>query len=579
MRGTPNAVDSQRLKSTATQNPPPRLRRVEFLDPISFAILIIALVAVTGLAVGSVRIRGIALGPAGVLFAGLVFGNFGAAIDHEVAEFAKEFGLILFVFSIGLHLGPGIVQLWKQQGLLLNALAAAIVFQGFALILGFRTLLDLPAVASAGLFSGATTNTPSLGAAEQAAHLLAGEDVVASIDTLTAAYAVAYPGGIVGIIASMLLIRRMFHVDVDSEAEQNRIADQNGREPIQRCSILVDNSRLAGIPFCRIPGVEETGVRISRVKRAGEQAVHPANEDTEIHESDVVQVVGTRRELDRFTPLLGEPSELDLMHRDGDADFRRISVTEPRALNKPLRVLSLDHLYSATITRIDRAGVEMTPRGSSRLHFGDVVQVVGHRDALDRATEFLGNSRRSLRETRFLPLFLGISLGVILGMVPFYFPGVPFPVRLGLAGGPLIAAIVFSLLGNVGKFVWYIPHSANYALRELGIILFLACAGLGAGQSYFQAALSLVGLKWMMAGIVVTMAPLLTTGIIARLIWKKNYLTICGVIAGSMTDPPALAFANSQADSEASSTAYAAVYPLAMILRIMAAQAIVFLCA
>ena len=265
------------------------------------------------------------------------------------------------------------------------------------------------------------------------------------------------------------------------------------------------------------------------------------------------------------------------MHTAGDAEFRRISVTEPRAINKTLRELSLDHLFNATVTRILRSGVEMTPRGASRLHYGDVVQVVGDRDSLDRVAEFLGNSAKSLRETRFSPLFVGIALGVVLGCIPFYLPGVPFPVRLGLAGGPLVAAITLSLIGNVGKVVWYIPYSANLALRELGIILFLACAGIGAGETFFATALSVEGVRWILMGFVVTMVPLLTTGIAARHYGRQNYLTICGVIAGSMTDPPALAFANSQADSEASSTAYAAVYPLTMVLRIIAAQALVFL--
>jgi putative transport protein len=219
----------------------------------------------------------------------------------------------------------------------------------------------------------------------------------------------------------------------------------------------------------------------------------------------------------------------------------------------------------------------MSPRGSSRFHFGDTAQIVGDRESLDRATAMLGNSGKSLQETRFAPLFLGIAIGVCAGLIPFHVPGVPFPVRLGLAGGPLIAAIVLSLVGSIGKFVWYIPYSANIALRELGIILFLACVGLSAGDTFFAAVMTLQGVKWMLAGLLITMIPLLTTGIASRCWGKQNYLTICGVIAGSMTDPPALAFANSQADSEACSTAYAAVYPLTMILRIIAAQALVFL--
>lgn len=547
------------------------------MEPISFAILIIALVAACGLAIGSVRIHGIGLGSAGVLFAGLAFSHFGPSIDARIVEFAKEFGLILFVYTIGLHLGPGIVQLWKQQGLLLNAQALAIVVQGLALVLGFIAVFDYTSVAGAGLFSGATTNTPSLGAAEQAALIVGVDASGFDLASLTAAYAVAYPGGIIGIIAAMLLLRRMFRIDVAAEAHQLRVRETAQQEAIQRCSILVDNSHLAGVPFGRIPGVEETGVRISRIMRAGDKVVHPATEEIQLHTDDVVQVVGSRRQLDRFTPLIGRATDLDLMHSAGDAEFRRISVTETRALNRPLRELALDHQYSATVTRIYRGGVEMTPRGSTRLHFGDVVQVVGNTRSLDRVTEFLGNSGKSLGETRFSPLFVGIALGVVLGMIPIELPGVPFPVRLGLAGGPLIAGIVFSLIGSIGKFVWYIPQSANLALRELGILLFLACAGLGAGPAFFAAAMSWQGLQMMVAGLLITMIPLLTTGILARLCWQQSYLVTCGVIAGSMTDPPALAFANSLSDSEASSMAYAAVYPLTMILRIIAAQSIVFL--
>ena len=545
------------------------------MSPIGSAILIITLVAVSGLLLGSIRLRGIGLGPAGVLFAGILFGHFGATVDPEIAEFTKEFGLILFVFTIGIQLGPGVVELWKKQGVMLNLMAVSIVLQAFLLISAFLLMLDLPALTAAGLFSGATTNTPSLGAAEQAAQALEGSREVVGLETLASAYAVAYPGGIVGIIASMLLIRRLFRIDVQGEASRQRESEKRDHQPIERRSVVVDNSHLGSIPFGQIPGIEETGVRISRIKRDGEEVVHAASEETELNNGDVVQVVGTASGLHRFTPLIGQPSTMDLMQTSGDVDYRRVFVTEPRALRKTLGELSLDHVFNATVTRIIRSGVEMTARGTSRFHFGDIAHIVGDSKSLDRATQFLGNSGKSLKETQFSPLFFGIAIGVILGMVPLYLPGVSFPIRLGFAGGPLVAAIVLSIVGSVGKFVWYIPYSANLALRELGIILFLACAGLGAGQSFFAAAFSAQGGLWMAIGLVVTMVPLLTTGILARLLWKQNYLTICGVIAGSMTDPPALAFANSQADSDASSTAYAAVYPLTMILRIVAAQTIV----
>ena len=547
------------------------------MPPVAAAILIVTLVAVCGLLLGGIRIRGIGLGPAGVLFAGILFGHFGASIDPEIADFTKEFGLILFVFTIGLQLGPGVIELWKKQGILLNSMALSIVVQAVILICAFVLLLELPVFTSAGLFSGATTNTPSLGAAEQAALSLSGGERPAGIGSLASAYAVAYPGGIIGIIASMLLIRRLFGINVNDEVAQIKELEKQDNEPIERRTIVIDNPHLGSIPFGQIPGVEDSGVRISRIRRAGEDVVLAATDETDLHDGDLVLLVGPRSTLDRIEPVIGRKVDVDLMKEPGEVAYRRVLVTDPQALRKTLRELSLDKVFNTSVTRIIRSGVELTARGSSRFHYGDIAHIVGDKESIERVTKFLGNSGKSMKETHFSPLFFGIAIGVVAGMIPFHLPGVPFPIRLGFAGGPLVAAIVFSLIGSVGKFVWYIPYSANLALRELGIILFLACAGLGAGETFFEAALSVQGVKWMGLGIIVTMVPLLTTGIAARMIWKQNYLTICGVIAGSMTDPPALAFANSQADSEASSTAYAAVYPLTMILRIIAAQAIIMM--
>jgi putative transport protein len=544
--------------------------------PVTSAILTISLVALVGLLLGNIRVRGVGLGSAGVLFAGLAFGHIGTAIDHDISQFAKEFGLILFVFTMGIQLGPGIVQLWKQNGLLLNGMAIAIVVQGVAFALLAYFVFGLSPLTTAGLFSGATTNTPSLGAAEQAAAMLQ-DDSAGNIGSIASAYAVAYPGGVLGIILSMLLIRRFCRIDLYAEAKQLMEYDRASHDTVERRCILVDNVRLCGVPFGQIAGIDETGVRISRIKRRSEDVVHGATEQSILEFEDLIQVVGTHRGLERFTPLIGQASDVDLMLASGNVEFRRIFVTEPSAINRPLRDLSLDKLFNVTITRIIRSDVEMTASGSSRLHYGDVAHVVGDHVALDQATKFLGNSSKALQDTPFFALFAGIVIGVILGMIPFHVPGVPFPIRLGLAGGPLLAAIALSIVGNIGKVVWYIPSSANLALRHLGIILFLACAGLSAGSSFFAAATSLAGIKWMIAGFVITMAPLLITGVIARLWVKMNYFTICGVIAGAMTDPPALAFANSLSETEQCSTAYAAVYPFTMVLRIIAAQSLVFL--
>ncbi len=548
----------------------------ESLGSVTYAIVVIASVAVIGLLMGGVRFRGIGLGLGGVLFAGILFSYFGAIIDPEISHFAKEFGLILFVFTTGIQLGPGVVQMWRQQGIRLNAMALAIVIQGVILVVCFYRILDLSVFTSAGLFCGATTNTPALGAAEQAVSMLENRPDAAT-SMLATAYAVAYPGAIVGIISSMVLLRRILNVNIEAEAQTLRDLEMAEYEPVERTSILVDNVHLQGILFGRIPGVDDLGVRISRIKRADQDTVSPANDETEIRVGDVLQVVGTRISLDRFTPIIGQSCDLNLMNAPGNVGYRRVFVTDAHALNKPLRELALDKLFSANVTRIIRPGIETTARGSSRFHYGDIAQIVGDEAALERATKFLGNSGKALNDTPFLPLFVGIVLGVLLGIVPFQIPGVPFAVRLGLAGGPLLVAIVLSLVGNIGNLVWYIPSSANRALKELGIILFLACAGLATGPSFFSAVMSFDGVKWMVAGFFVTIIPLMTTGIVARLWWKQSYLIICGVIAGSMTDPPALAFANSLAESEASSTAYAAVYPLTMILRIVSAQSLVLL--
>ncbi len=548
----------------------------ESLGTVTFAIVVIASVAAAGLLLGGVRFRGIGLGAGGVLFAGILFSYFGTDIDPKISHFAKELGLILFVFTTGIQLGPGIVQMWRKQGIRLNAMALAIVVQGVILVVGCHRVLHLSVFTSAGLFCGATTNTPALGAAEQAVAMLASKSE-ASTAMLASAYAVAYPGAIVGIILSMVLLRRILNIDIESEAKELHDLEYAALESIERDCVLVDNVHLHGIAFGRIPGVEELGVRISRIKRSGEDSVLPANAETEIKTGDVLQVVGNRSSLDRITPLLGQPSDIDLMNAPGSVSYRRVFVTEARALNKPLRDLALDKLFSASVTRIIRPGVETAACGSSRFHYGDIAHIVGDEVALERATKFLGNSAKALSDTPFLPLFIGILLGVMLGLVPFQIPGVPFPVRLGLAGGPLLAAIVLSLIGNIGNLVWYIPTSANRALKELGIILFLACTGLATGASFFSAMISLDGVKWMVTGFLVTVLPLMSTGLIARLWWKQSYLVLCGVMAGSMTDPPALAFANSLAESEASSTAYAAVYPLTMILRIVSAQGLILL--
>lgn len=545
----------------------------ETWSPVSWSVFAIALVATFGLMIGNLKVRGIGLGSAGVLFAGLIASHFGMHIDETVLEFAKEFGLILFVFTIGIQLGPSIIGQWKDNGLKLNALAAMIVALGVLLTLFFTWEFGIDGDAGVGLFSGATTNTPSLGAAQQTLEELIPDDYSLG-KVLALAYAVAYPGAILGIIASILILKRVFSINIKDE-EADLHSKFKKVEPIERRNLIVENSNINQISLLNIPGLKETGVRISRIWSQYDELVHPVTKDTLISKGDVILVVGTKAALDSFQIIVGNESDKDLMKAKGEVSYSRVLVTNKKIIGKPLQEIALDHLWNVSVTRVIRSGVEMTANGRTRLHFGDLVQIVG--GDVESATRRLGNSSQELNQTQFIPFFVGLALGVFVGMFPISLPGFPVPIRLGLAGGPLIVAIILSLIGNLGTLVWYIPNTANRAMRELGIVMFLACIGLHAGGDFIETVFTPSGVKWLVAGIFITTIPILVTGFYARKYLKMNFITISGLLAGSMTDPPALAFAGSLSESEGASVSYAAVYPLAMTLRILSAQILVLL--
>ncbi len=539
-------------------------------QPIAYAILVLSVVVVAGLAVGGLKHRGIGLGTVGVLFSGIVAGHFGWAIDHSVLHFVKEFGLILFVFTIGLQLGPGFFAALRRNGLALNSLAAATVVLGGATTLVLWKLGINP-LAALGLFSGATTNTPSLGAAQQTLDTLplaAGSRT----DLPALAYAVAYPVGIVGIIGSLLILRRVFRIQPEHEAEIFTRELQQGVEPLTRINLIVENANLDGLTVGEIPSRQETKVVISRTRQAGELLVRNATDETVIHSGDILLAVGTARNLERFQRVVGRSSDIDLLKAPGPITFRRVLVTKRDALGKTVEELGLDQLYNITVTRVTRADIEMTAVPELRLQFGDQLHLVGDEEGLKKASVAVGNSLKEMNSTHFVPVFTGIALGVIVGLVPIQFPGLPVPVKLGLAGGPLVLAILLARIGHFGPLVWHMPITANLAFRELGITLFLACVGLGAGEKFFATVFAPAGLAWIGAAILITMVPLLFVGVFARLKLKMNFMAIAGLIAGSMTDPPALAFASSISKSDAPSVAYATVYPLTMLLRILGAQ-------
>jgi putative transport protein len=521
----------------------------------------------------------VGIGIAGVLCAGIIVGHLGQTFDlhleKAILEFVREFGLILFVFTIGLQLGPGFFASLRKQGLKLNLLAAAVVLSGTGIAVAVASLAGMNMVAAIGLLSGAVTNTPSLGAAQQMIRSMGG-GFVEQADLPAVAYAVAYPGGVFGIITSLLILRVLFRINPEKEAEQFRADQKKGHDPLERMNLVVENPNLDNLRIGEVPG-RDPGVVVSRIKRAGVSEVETATEQTVLHPGDTIMAVGTRRLLEQFRVVIGRESEVNLMKAPGRVLSRRMVVTRKNVLGKTLEELDLDSQYGVAVTRVARADIEIPASPELQLQFGDQVQIVGEEAALNKVVEVLGNRGRALQETNFIPIFVGIALGVLVGLLPLSVPGLPVPVRLGIAGGPLLVAIILSRIGRIGPLVWYMPPNANAAFRELGIVLFLACVGLKAGERFFGTVFTGEGLHWLLGAFAITVIPILLVGLVARMALKMNFTAISGLLAGSMTDPPALAFANTVSASEAPSVAYATVYPLTMILRILAAQILVLL--
>jgi putative transport protein len=552
------------------------LRQFTGTNEVALAVLVISIISVVGLGLSAIKFRGVGLGITGVLFAGLFFGHLGWHIDDGVLQFLKESGLILFVFTIGLQIGPGFFASLKRQGLPVNICATLIVLCGAGTTLLVAKVLGINPLAAAGLFSGATTNTPSLGAAQQAIVMLPHAEA-GSKGLPALAYAVAYPGGVIGIIFCIVLLRSLFRINAVEEVAAFE-KERRGQTPsLKRRAIRITNPDLDGLTIAGIPGLPGAGVVVSRIRTASTGDIDVATGQMRIHVGDTLLAVGTPADLDRFQEGVGEPSQEDLLGSESGIIYRRIIVTRKTPLGKTLRELALHTICGVIVTRIQRGEIEIPGAPDTRLQFGDTLLCVGDGTGLDQAAKLLGNSPKDLGHTNFLPVFLGIALGVAAGLIPLALPGLPAAVRLGLAGGPLIIAIILSRIGQIGRLVWYMPADANLALREMGIVLFLACVGLKAGAKFIPTLMSPEGLSWLIGGFCITVLPLLIVGILARLILKMNYVTLSGLIAGSMTDPPALAFANTMVKSDSVSISYAAVYPLTMLLRILCAQLLVLL--
>lgn len=541
-------------------------------ESVARTVLLLATAGAAGTAVGKVKVGGVGLGVAGVLFAGLALGHFKLAPDHHVLDFVREFGLILFVYTLGLQIGPGFFASLRSRGLTLNAFAAAIVLGG-ALIAAMLVYGGLtPLAAGSGLLSGATTNTPSLAAAGEAMKQVGAEADATVIQGL--AYAVAYPFGIIGIILTMLLVKIFFRVDVAAEVRAAEAALKPSAPPPTGRNFEVRNANLVGRRIDAIPGLAGSGVVVSRFSRGG--VVELARPETELALGDVLHVVGPEAGLDALRIVVGAEAGVDLKALPGNVVNRRLIVTQGAVLGRPLQDLTTLAEHNVVVTRVTRQGLEFTAHAGFRIQFGDVLMVVGEEAGIAAVARVVGNSPKSLEHPHPIPLFIGIALGVVVGSIPMAVPGLPAPVKLGLAGGPLVMAILLSRLANTGSLVWHLPPSANLALREIGITLFLAAVGIKSGEKFLSVLAGGDGVRWLLCGALITAVPLMLVGLVARA-WKKlNYAELCGLLAGSMTDPPALAFAQQSTQSDAPAVAYASVYPFVMLLRVFSAQVLVF---
>jgi putative transport protein len=543
----------------------------ELLTQQSFAqtIIVFGLVIAFGIWFGKIKIFGVSLGVTWVLFVGLFFSFMGIVVHPELQDFLKEFGLVLFVYTLGLQVGPGFFASLNKNALVTNMLAGFIVVFGVGTTLLLYYFSGNSISIMTGIMSGAVTNTPGLGAAQTTMTNLHYPSEDTSLVTL--AYAVAYPFGVFGIIISMLLLKKIFKVNIEHETElQHKLANLREDRVISK-HLQLQNHQLVGKPISAIFEMIKTPIVVSRMFHKG-TIITPTPREL-LSENDVLLIVASKTAFEQLHLLIGPESDMDLKTAlDSNLVSNHVVVTNKNITHKRIGDIPEFNQHDFTFTRLYRAGTQMVPNGNIMLQLGDTVKVVGTKESLDRISSVLGNSLKRLEVPDIAPIFIGIVLGIIVGSIPFQIPNIPVPVKIGLAGGPLIIALLLSRFGNQFYLNNYTTNSANLMIRELGITLFLASVGLSSGSKLVAAFAGGNGFYWVGLGIIITIVPLLIAGFIAKHFFKKNFFEICGLLAGASTDPPALAFALKISGNDIPSATYATVYPLTMILRIIAAQ-------
>ena len=545
-------------------------------NSIAHAVLIYAFVIATGVMLGKIKIAGISLGVTFVLFMGILVGHFGFTVDHTIMHFIKEFGLILFIFSIGLQVGPSFFTSFKKGGMQLNGLACLLVLLGIGVTLSlfyiFNGSISIPMLV--GIMQGAVTNTPGLGAAQEALRQLseAGE-LVGPIPSIGLGYAVAYPMGVIGVLLSFIILRGIFRVKLEKEEEALKSQTETNETP-NWISIKITNESLVDCTLSQCQNMIRRQFIASRLFN-GKEVIIPS-EETRLRLGDILSVIVNDADERSVVAFMGK--KVDYVWEDSENTMvsRRIVVTQSNINGRTIGSLALRSVYGVNITRVHRSGIDLLARPELYLQVGDRVTVVGSVDAIKKVETILGNTLKRLNEPHLITIFLGIFVGILVGSIPIHFPNMPMPAKLGLAGGPLIVAILLGRFGYRLKLITYTTQSANLMLREMGISLFLASVGISAGAEFVDTVVSPDGLRWILSGVLITMLPAITVGIIGRLL-KINYFTLIGMISGSCTNPPALAYSGSIANNDAPAVAYSTVYPLTMFLRIICAQFIILL--
>lgn len=540
---------------------------------VAHSVLILSLVITLGIALGKIKVAGVSLGVTWILFVGIVFGHFNMNLNEHLLHFLKEFGLILFVYSIGLQVGPGFFSAFKKGGFTLNVVAMIVVFTGVVMAIVLHFVTGTPITTMVGILSGAVTNTPGLGAAQQANSDLNGVDA----PEIALGYAVAYPLGVIGCILSLLALKYLLRVKTaQEEAEAEQGMGHIQELTVRPVTLEIHNGSVNGKTLREIHPLVKRRFVVSYICRSdGDGEIEMAGADTVLHLNDKILVVSTPIDVEAITVFFGK--QVDMVWEKPDSKYisRRILITKSELNGKMLSQLKIRQNFGANITRVNRSGVDLVASPGLQLQMGDRVTVVGSELAVSHAEKVLGNSLKRLNHPNLIPIFLGIALGCILGSIPFVFPGIPQPVKLGLAGGPLIVSILISRFGPQYKLITYTTMSANLMVREIGISLFLACVGLGAGEGFVDTIIHGGGYVWIAYGAIITVVPLFVAGLIGRYALKLNYYTLIGVLSGATTNPPALAYSNDQTSCDAPSVGYATVYPLTMFLRVLTAQLLI----